>query len=191
MNRGKSIILLMFVAAVLAAVGAIWYQYHTTRRPLEFWGARTARIINLAPQVKLKKMSESGRGLAGAESEIANGANYRDISQARGLVHFRRSLIEHDSFLWDDESLPTPRWQYMVEFSGNQGQALVLVDLENRLIGQFGTQKVCRLAQFTADGLGVFFAEQFASPPGDANNPAPVAPPATSERPATGEKTGR
>jgi hypothetical protein len=156
MNRGKLIILLMVGAGVAAAGTAVWYQYQLTRRPLALWGSTVAKLINNAGRVELHRLTP--------EAESA-GAENRDISGARGAIHFRRSLLEDGSFDWErDTRGARPRWDYLVRFEGDDGWATISFDLDENVAQLTGwNDRLIALSPRTAEGLKTFFAEQFES----------------------------
>jgi hypothetical protein len=154
MNRGKLIIVLMVGAGVAAAIAAVWYQRQLTRRPLALWGAAVAKLINDAERVELHRLSME------AESP---GAEKRDISRARGAIHFRRSLLEDGSFEWERDTRGVrPQWDYLVRFEGDDGWATISFDLDENVAQLAGWEdRLTALSPRTAEGLGVFFSEQF------------------------------
>jgi hypothetical protein len=154
MNRGKLIIVLMVGAGLAAAGVAVWYQYQLTRRPLALWGTAVAGLINRADRVELHRLSP--------EAESA-GAEKRDISRARGAIHFRRSLLEDGSFDWERDARGVrPQWDYLVRFEGENGWATISFDLDENVAQLTGwNDRLIALSPRTAKGLKTFFAEQF------------------------------
>jgi hypothetical protein len=153
MNRGKLIIVLMLGAGVAAAIAAVWYQHQLTRRPLALWGTTVAELINGADRMELHRLSEADS--AGAEK--------RDISRARGAIHFRRSLLEEGSFDWQRETRGVrPEWDYLVRFEDDAGWATIAFDLDANVAQLTGwDDRLVALSPRTAEGLKIFFAEQF------------------------------
>jgi hypothetical protein len=154
MNRGKLIILVMVGAGVAAASVAVWYQYQLTRRPLALWGSAVANLIKSAERMELHRLTP--------EAESA-GAEKREISRARGVIHFRRSLLEDGGFQWDRDTRGVrPQWDYLVRFEGDDGWATISFDLDENVAQLAGwNDRLVALSPRTAEGLKTFFAEQF------------------------------
>ena len=59
----------------------------------------------------------------------------RDVSEARGIVHLRRGLVEDAGFRWEHAGppgrLPAESWDYAFVFTDEDGgQTAVVVDLD-------------------------------------------------------------
>ena len=93
----------------------------------------------------------------------AHGTEKRDISRARGAIHFRRSLLEDGSFDWERDTRGVrPQWDYLVRFEGDDGWATISFDLDENVAQLAGwDNRLIALSPRTAEGLKVFFAEQF------------------------------
>lgn len=132
-HRGRLLVTGLVLLGLAAAVTAILFQRHQTRRCLEFYGADHARRIAAAPVVELMVV-EPGSGPATLAARTR-----RDISGAAGLVHLRRGLVEDANFTWDEspadgaaptagkaadpvDRLPLDAWDIAVEFSEPAGQ---------------------------------------------------------------------
>ncbi len=104
---GKLVILSILSVALLAAGMSWWFRFHATHRAAEFWGPeatlliRDATVVELIerPQAEAKAdndpPSEAGQG--GARPILIE---RRNISDARGLIHFRNALLEDRSYDW-------------------------------------------------------------------------------------------
>lgn len=94
-GHGRLLVVGLLLLGVTAAVGAIWFQRHQTRRCLAFYGPIAARRITSAAGVDLLGVQPGGgpRRLA-ASTRV-------DVSKAPGLVHLRRGLVEDANFTWD------------------------------------------------------------------------------------------
>ena len=90
----------MIALAAALAVFAVWYQWGQTRRCLAFYGSEVAHRIQAAPRVELWWLDDAGVTVRPEPERRI------DVSQARGLVHLRRGLVEDANFAWD--SVPTP-----------------------------------------------------------------------------------
>lgn len=145
---GRIVVGLVLLAAALAAF-AVWFQWNQTRRCLALYGADRARVIQTARRVELWRLEldpQSGRPLV---------AERQDISQARGLVHLRRGLVEDANFSWPDaagDRLPAGAWDEALAFytSDTPSPAVVLaIDLNDggwlTAVGQPGRVGLGRL----------------------------------------------
>jgi hypothetical protein len=86
------VVLGVLVAGLALAGFAVWFQWGQTRRCLEFFGPQVARRIQTAARVELWRLA----GSAGRVRVVAR----QDVSQASGLVHLRRGLIEDVNYRW-------------------------------------------------------------------------------------------
>jgi hypothetical protein len=170
MNRGTHLVILMLVAGLAAAVGAIWHQYRQTRETLRLWGPEMAGLIDRGRSVLLTDWRH-GDPRKIAEDDPARGDALKvDISDARGLVHFRRSLLEKASSELDDEgSVQRPQgtafeMQYSVSFTDNRAAEMLGFDLENRIVWHLGAAAV--LTERTAKGMEQFFREKLSEAQG-------------------------
>lgn len=91
----------MLALGVALAAFAIAWQWGQTRRCLSFYGSEAAHRIQSAPRVELWRLAP-GAHLPPPEDART------DISQARGVVHLRRGLVEDANFAWDQPPAPEP-----------------------------------------------------------------------------------
>jgi len=117
----------LVLALLLLAAGlglfAVWFQWGQTRRCLAFFGAEAARSIQSAPRVELWSLT--------ADGERIRATRRRDVSEAAGLVHLRRGLVEDFNFDWPagDQTaggrsrgaLPPAAWDAALAFSDGRG----------------------------------------------------------------------
>ncbi len=159
MNRGKLIVVLMLSVALVAAGLAIAHQYRSTRRPLEFWGAENARLIDTASTVELGRLNYQ----ADTAAERIHLSGMQDVTNERGLIHFRRSLLEDSSFLWNESSAEIGEgdiyWHYAVRFTQDDQQVIVLLDSNNGLASIRGEPRVIRLAPHVYGGFRKYIDE--------------------------------
>ena len=87
----------LLALGVAAAVTGIWFQRHQTRRCLAFYGTAAARRITTSPRVELWLV---GPAEATGSRRLAV-LGRTDVSQAPGLVHLRRGLVEDANFSWE------------------------------------------------------------------------------------------
>jgi len=104
----------LLMLGLAAATTGVLFQRQQTRRCLGFYGPTAARRITTAQRVSLLVVEPSGA--AGVRC-----VDRRDISQAPGLVHLRRGLVEDANFRWSgqppEEPLGPTAWDYALEFS--------------------------------------------------------------------------
>jgi hypothetical protein len=163
--RGTILVLLLLAAGLVAAGTAIWHQYRQTRLALDFWGPEAAHLIGDAPSVKLTALQPR----RGAQKTAAKGAQagpiVLDISRTRGLVHFRRSLLEDANFEWNSDlsALAAAEADYSVRFSDGKDELEILVDLNARLVRVPASGGgVAKVTERMSDGLATFFEETLA-----------------------------
>jgi len=123
---------LLGLGLTAAAVG-IWFQWQQTRRCLAFYGVETAERISRAPLVELWLLQPSARD--GHTGRLQAGRRL-DISEAKGLVHLRRGLVEDANFDWKAATSREPRpdaaWDVAFHFTDADatagGGSLLAVD---------------------------------------------------------------
>jgi hypothetical protein len=93
---GGWLVLGLVALATGLGVFAVWFQWGQTRRCLAFFGPVAARRIQSAARVELWTIAAEGDRLRAVER--------LDVSQAPGLVHLRRGLIEDVNYGWDERS---------------------------------------------------------------------------------------
>lgn len=91
----------MLALGVALAAFAIAWQWGQTRRCLSFYGSENAHRIQSAPRVELWRLAPGAHLPPPADERT-------DISQARGVVHLRRGLVEDANFAWDQPPAPEP-----------------------------------------------------------------------------------
>lgn len=127
---GSLIVVGMLLLGIMAATLAVSYQRTQTRRCLDFYGAEAAWRVAKAPRVELWKLGPTGR--TGRLVAISR----HDVTDAKGIVHLRRGLVEDAGFRWDGKSslarLPDRAWDYALVFSdpASDGRTTVVVDLD-------------------------------------------------------------
>lgn len=139
-RRGTWLVGGLLMLGVAAAVGAIWFQRQQTRKCLAFYGPVAARRITSAAGVELLTVQP------GSVPRRLAAASRLDVSQAPGLVHLRRGLVEDANFSWPDVGLqddpraaavppaprPLDRWDAALVFTDREGggQTTLVVDLD-------------------------------------------------------------
>lgn len=87
---GKLFVLLLAAACISASGSALWYQSHSTYRIRRLWTASGANLIQHAPNV-----------------QVLTDEFTREISQSKGLIHLRATLIDDQYYDWRDEVVST------------------------------------------------------------------------------------
>ena len=164
-NRGTILVLLLVAAGLAAAGTAIWHQHRQTRRALDFWGPQAAHLIGHAPLVKLTALQPRQPGETSAAEKSRADPVAVDISQARGLIHFRRSLLEDANFEWNNDfsAVAAAEGDYSVLFSDGEEKLVIVFDLDRRLIEvRPRGDGVAKLTERMADGVATFLSETLA-----------------------------
>ncbi len=126
------VVSVVLMASALGAF-AVWFQWKQTRRCLGFFGPDVAGAIQSAPTVELWGLTaEGGRVIQ---------TSTHDVSQAPGLVHLRRGLIEDVNYDWATGGhagrparLPSADWDVAIAFrdpdDSEQGNVVLAIDLD-------------------------------------------------------------
>ena len=87
----------LLALGLLAAGIGVWFQWQQTRRCLAFYGTRATEQISKSPFVELWQLKplSGGRHTGRLEAVLVE-----DITEAKGLVHLRRGLVEDANFQW-------------------------------------------------------------------------------------------
>ncbi|MEI6241453.1 MAG: hypothetical protein WCR51_13780 [Planctomycetia bacterium] len=131
--RGRLLVVGLVLLGLAAAVTGIAYQRWQTLRCLTFYGPEVARMIASAPRVELLAVAPGdvpGRLVATA---------IRDVTNAKGLVHLRRGLVEDANFAWERPGeaarLPDRAWDCALVFSDPEvpdARATIVIDLDEQ-----------------------------------------------------------
>jgi hypothetical protein len=171
MNRGAVLVIALAVAGLAAASVAVWFQHRQTRQALALWGAPAAQRIERAPVVEIVELDDSRRADSGDTDGMLDPAAAIDFSQARGLLHFRRSLLQDANFDWSSDNAPVSdgEWDYVVWFSDDEGSVVVLFDMDRGIVAnRAATERVARMTEKMSRGMSRFLDDIIASA-----NPAP------------------
>ena len=162
-SAGAWIVAGMIALGVALAVFAVAFQWGQTRRCLSFYGSEAAHRIQTAPRVELWRLDPAAPHLAPpADRRI-------DISQARGLVHLRRGLVEDANFAWDAAAAGGPPPAVAMAFfdraAATEPDTLLIVKLDEsggaiEVAGRPGTVALGRLA----GGLRKWLADTAGAP---------------------------
>ena len=122
-SRGTAVVAGMLAAAVALATFAVWFQWRQTRRCLDFYGSDVAQLVQAAPRVELWQLAP------GAGPSRPEAVRRIDVSQAPGLVHLRRGLVEDANFAWATtaDAARDRTWTLALAFSAAGATPAVLV----------------------------------------------------------------
>lgn len=116
-GSGARLVIGLLILGVTAGLVGIWYQRGQTRRCLAFYGPGAARMVTAAPVVELWTLGP------GAEPGVLVALERADVSEAPGLVHLRRGLVEDANFRWQvapsavRSRLPAESWDRALVFA--------------------------------------------------------------------------
>lgn len=115
MIRGRWFVIAALLLAVAAGLGNLAYQNQRFRRARDFWGLPAATAIARESRIELWTLEPLKGNLASSASRTwTSGTTIyvitarHDVSQAPGVTHLRRALLDGASFAWDDVSRPAP-----------------------------------------------------------------------------------
>jgi len=97
-RSGTSLVLGLLSLAAGLGLFAVWFQWGQTRRCLELFGPEAARRVQAAERVELWTLAAAG--------DRVQVRDRQDVSQAAGLVHLRRGLIEDVNYAWGSPGGP-------------------------------------------------------------------------------------
>ena len=163
---GKLALLLVAALGVAGAAGGWWYQQSLQRRPIRLWGREAAVLFVNAPQAELWRLEAQPNTPSGTVDFVAaDGQAFRvlekvNVSQARGFLHLRHSLLSDHSFEWSPDA-PSGRrdWRYALRFTDGDRGATLLVsdDFQHAMLAETSAEASTRPI---GTGLKELFAEQ-------------------------------
>jgi len=117
-NPGTLLVVGLLGLGLVAAGTGIWFQWQQTRRCLSFYGVENAASISRAPQVELWLLAQAA---GDSHTGRLRASRRLDISEAKGLVHLRRGLVEDANFAWaaatPDGPQPDAAWDIALVFA--------------------------------------------------------------------------
>ena len=171
--RGKHVAVGMILVGAVLALSTGWFYRSLQRRPLEFWGTETARLIMHAPTVYAWQLLPHGSNALPAESiEIDtitfatttyDIAHQREVSISPGFSHVRHGLLNDAAFTWsetppDDGTI----WRYALHFIDGERTATLLFDTECRKVAVAESRARAATDPLAAP-VRTFLEEQFLS----------------------------
>jgi hypothetical protein len=113
------------------------------QRPIHLWGREAAVLFVNAPRAELWRLETPPETPSEAELVTADGQRFRvaekvDVSQARGFLHLRHSLLSDHSFDWSADTSGSKNWRYAVRFVDGDRIATLLVsdDFRYAMLGK-------------------------------------------------------
>ena len=116
---GSMLVMGLLALGFLAAGVGVWWQWQQTRRCLAFYGIQVTEQISKAPRVELWRFKRPSNGGRTGQLYVNR---VQDITDAKGLVHLRRGLVEDANFQWlergwlEPEPLPDAAWDVALVF---------------------------------------------------------------------------
>ncbi|HWB10867.1 MAG TPA: hypothetical protein VG826_16675 [Pirellulales bacterium] len=140
---GKLALVLVLALGVAGAAGGWWYQKGLQRRPIRLWGHEAASLLINAPHAELWRLEPQSDATSKPDFMAADGEAFRvvenvDVSQARGFLHLRHSLLSDHSFDWSADSSRRKNWRYALRFVDGDRLATLLVsdDFQGTMLGE-------------------------------------------------------
>lgn len=154
--RGRTVVVSIFVLALVMAGGAWWRRLQESRHAAAYWGAKRAPLIVGNTKVFFVILgNDDGQDSAAMVVAGRPVAKAFDLSEKRGLVHLRYALTQDANFDWDKlriVPLDDPGdWTYALRFFDgsatlDKASLDVVLDREFRWLGvvdlSLGTIKV-------------------------------------------------
>ncbi len=154
--------LVVGLACLALAAGLVSWSYHygTTHQSTRFWGREAAALIARPSEVeflRLELAEDSGQSLdLGRAYSVTK---IREITNDRGMVHFRHALMTDGNYAWASEPEPGEiDWRWGMRFHDGQIQALVVLAEDLATIGLVDQGRVRALScQPMAETLQDYF----------------------------------
>jgi hypothetical protein len=137
---GRTIVIGIFVLAVLMAGGAWWRRLQESRHAAEFWGRSGAPLVVGNTQVAWLVLGDQRTGEPGADATLGRSvAEEFDLTGKPGVVHFRYALTQDVNFDWSGfRTVPLDDpgdWAYGLRFTDGTRTLHVVLEREFRRLG--------------------------------------------------------
>lgn len=142
-TRGQIVVGAMLAVALLMATFAWWWNYNRGIQTLAFYGAEGTVLLRAAPVVEYLRPEPEGPV---------------DISQAKGLINARASLLSDASYDWSEGDVRQESPLFSVRFRRGDKTLVVTFDFENRTIHASTTERTVKLNKKTAAGWQSYLA---------------------------------
>jgi hypothetical protein len=138
--RGRTVVVGIFVLAVLMAGGAWWRRLQESRHAAEFWGRSRAPLVVGNTDVSFLVLRDERTQDPGTESTLGRPvAKVFELTGKPGLVHFRYALTQDANFEWDKmRTVPLDDpgdWAYALRFTDGTRTLYVVLEREFRWLG--------------------------------------------------------
>ncbi len=172
---GTKLVVALACLALAMGVASWAYRYGATHRATQFWGGEAARLLAQPSQVEILGLELAGPGGA-SRLRFDLGRSYqarqiKDLTNARGMVHFRHVLMTDRSYVWTQR--PEPQqilWRWCLRFHEEDRQVFVVLAEDLATIGYVLTEDsqqvraiscqpmAATLQQYFGDDLGLLGA---------------------------------
>jgi hypothetical protein len=170
LDRGKLAVLTMFAVALAAATFAWWWNYSRGQKCLAFYGADAALLVRTAKDVELIELAPDSvkpedvavdRLVVGDRTYLFH--RITTISQAKGLIHARASIVDDASFRWNASPGDCAgEVLYAIRFTNDDtsARATLAFDFASKRLWHVETRRSAELIPKVAQGWESFLKRQ-------------------------------
>ncbi len=139
-SSGTRLVLGLACLALAAGVVSWLYRYGATHEATQFWGGEAAALIARPSEVEFFRLelADPAGDLSEDSAEATrlnldlgrpySATQVKEITKARGMVHFRHALMTDGNYRWDDRpKLSEVDWRWGMRFYDGQTQAVVVL----------------------------------------------------------------
>ena len=150
-NRGKGVIVGIFLLALVLSGYAWWHQFQQSPRCREFLGTEAVQLIRLAPRVDLLRLEQKSTGnddynppegiLQICDTTVLVTQRV-EITTVPGLLHARHALLQDVNYQWD--APPTDcvsKWSFALRFELDGEDVILAFDTQCNRIGLNGSER--------------------------------------------------
>ena len=135
LDRGKVVVLVIFLCALVMGSFAWWYRYQQGHRCRQLWGSNAAQLIRQAPTVFLLTLAPASEAASDADPAALEIARRVEISGAPGLLHARHALLQDVNYQWHKAAeADKTAWRFVLEFQAGSERAQVWFSPANQLL---------------------------------------------------------
>jgi len=137
---GTKLVIGLAGLALAAGLTSWLYRYGATHQSTRFWGSEAASLIARPSEAEFFRL-ELADSVGESGKRLDLGRHYsttliREITQERGMVHFRHALMTDGNYEWASEPEPSKiDWRWGMRFHDKQTQALVVLAKDLATIG--------------------------------------------------------
>jgi hypothetical protein len=138
--RGRTVVIGIFVLALVMAGGAWWRRLQESRHAAEFWGRGGAPLVVGNTQIAWLVLADERTDEPGTEATLGRSVvNEFELTDKPGVVHFRYALTQDANFDWAGlrtVSLDDPgNWAYALRFTDGTHTLHVVLERKFRWLG--------------------------------------------------------